>query len=57
MGEFNGHVSRHIDGFVGVQGNLQGRTLLEFCLEKELCVSNTWFNREEILMTFRLGEN
>ena len=32
--------------------------LLEFCLEKELCVSNTWFMREEKRkVTFRMGEN
>ena len=54
LGDFNGHVGRHIDGFDGVHGilgvgqrNLEGRILLEFCLEKELCVSNTWFKREE----------
>ena len=29
--------------------------LLEFCLEKELCVSNTWFKREERRkVTFRI---
>ena len=28
-----------------VVGNLEGRMLLEFCLEKELCVSNTWHKR------------
>ena len=32
--------------------------LLEFCLEKELCVSNTWFKREEMRkVTLRMGEN
>ena len=32
--------------------------LLEFCLEKELCMSNTWFKREEKRkVTFRMGEN
>ena len=48
--DFNGHVGRHIDRFDGVycwygvgQRNLEGRMLLDFCLEKELCVSNTWF--------------
>ena len=53
LGSFNGHIGRHIDGFNGVyggygigQGNLEGRMLLEFCLEKELCVSNTWFKIE-----------
>ena len=49
----NGHVGRHIDGFDGVPGgigigqrNLEGRLLVEFCLENELCVS-MWFKREE----------
>ena len=62
---FNGHVGRYTDGFDGVHGgygvgqrNLEGRMLLEFCLEKELCVSNTWFNREEKRkVTLRMGEN
>ena len=44
---FNGHVGRHIDGFDGGYGvgqrNLEGRVLLEFCMEKELCVSSMWF--------------
>ena len=32
--------------------------LLEFCLEKELCVSNTWFKREvKRKETFRMDEN
>ena len=45
LGYFNGHVGRHIDGFDGVHVgfcvghmNLEGRMLLEFCLEKELSV-------------------
>ena len=45
LGDCNGHVSRHIYGFDGVhegygvgQRNVEGRMLLEFCLEKELCV-------------------
>ena len=45
LGDFNGHVGRHIDGSDGVheghgvgQRNLEGRILLEFYLEKELCV-------------------
>ena len=65
LGDFDGHVGRHIDGFDGVHGgydigqrNLGGRVLLEFCLEKELCVTNTWFKREEMRkVTFRIGEN
>ena len=32
--------------------------LLEFCLEMDLCVSNTWFKREEKRkVAFRMGEN
>ena len=32
--------------------------LLEFCLENELCVSNTWFKREEKMkVTFRMADN
>ena len=54
LGDFNGHFGRHIDVFDEVHGecgvgqrNLEGRMLLEFCLVKALCVSNTWFKREE----------
>ena len=50
---FNGHVGRNIDGFDEFHGvydigqrNLEGGTSLEFSLEKELYVSNTWFKRE-----------
>ena len=40
------------------QRNLEGRMLIEFCLEKELCVSNTWSKREEKRrVTFRMSEN
>ena len=45
IGVFNGYVGRHISGLDGVyaigQRNFEGGMLLEFCLEKELCVSNT----------------
>ena len=54
LGIFNGLIGRHIDGFDGVHGgfgvglrNLVGGLLLEVCLKKELCVSITWFIREE----------
>ena len=65
LGDFNGHVGRHINGFDGLHRgycvghrNLEGRMLLEFCLENKLCVSNTWFKREEERkVTFRMGEN
>ena len=62
LGDVNRHVGRHIDGVHGGYGvgqrNLEGKMLLEFCQEKELCVSNTWFKREEKMkVTFRMGEN
>ena len=65
LGDFNWHVGRHFDGFDGVHGgmgvgqrNVEGGILLEVCLEKELCVSNTWFMREKKRkVTFRMGEN
>ena len=54
LGEFYGHVGRHIDGFDEVheaygvgQRNLEGRMLSQFCLKKELCVSNTLLKRKE----------
>ena len=61
--DFNGHSCRHIDGFVGVYGwydmsqrNLERIMLLMFCLEKELCMSNTWLRREEKRqVAFRMG--
>ena len=40
LGDINGHVGRHTDGFDGAHGgydvgqrNFEGRMLLEFCLE------------------------
>ena len=65
LGDFNGHVGMHIDGFDEVHGgysagqsNLKGTMFFELCLEKELCVSNTWFKREEMRkVTFRIDEN
>ena len=62
FGDANEHVCRHIDVFDGVHGgygvgqrNMEGRMLLGFCLEKVLCVSNTWFKREEKRkVTFRI---
>ena len=65
LDDFSGHVCRHIDGFDWVheeygvsRRNFEGRMLLEFCLEKELCVSNIWFRREEKRkVVFRMREN
>ena len=60
-----GDINGHIDGIDGVHGgygvgqrNLEGRVILELCLEKELCVSNTWLKREQKRkVKFRIGEN
>ena len=62
--DYNGYIGKHIDGFDGVNGgygvcqrNLKER-MLEFCLEKESCVSSTWFMREEKRkVTFIIVEN
>ena len=54
LGDFNGHIGKKVDGFEGVHGgfrigkrNLEGRLLLEFCVEKDLCVSNSWFKKKD----------
>ena len=64
MGDFNGQVGRQIDGFEGVYGgysigkrNVEGRGQLEFCDEKELCVANTWFEKEQRKITYSMGGN
>ena len=65
MGDFNGHVGKRIEGYEGVHGgngigkrNVEGKMLLEFCDEKELCVANTWFRKgEKRKVTYSAGEN
>lgn len=54
LGDFNGHVGNDIEGFEGVHGgngigkrNVEGRMLLEFCDQKELCVANTWYRKKD----------
>ena len=54
LGDFNGHVRKCAEGFEGVHGgncvgkrNAEGRRLLEFCDERELCVANTWFKKTD----------
>ena len=37
---------------------VEGKMLLEFCDEKELCVANTWFRKgEKRKVTYSAGEN
>ena len=54
LGDFNGHVGKCAEGFEGVHGgndigkrNAEGRRLLEFCGERELCLANTWFYKAD----------
>jgi len=63
LGDFNGHVGKQIEGCEGVHGgngigkrNAEGRMLLEFCDERELCVANTWFKKtDKRKITFKSG--
>ena len=65
LGNFNGHVGEEIEGFEGVHGgngigqrNAEGRMLLEFCDERELCVANTCFKKtDKRKITFKSGNN
>ena len=64
MRDFNGHVGIRIDGFEGVHGgygigkkNVEGKRLLEFCDEKQLCVANTWFEKKKRKIANILGRN
>ena len=52
LGNFNGQVGKCAEGFEGVhkgngvgKRNTEGRKLLEFCDERELCVANTRFKK------------
>ena len=63
--DFNGHVGKRIEGYKDVHGgngieerNMEGKMLLEFCDEKELCVANTWFKKgEKRKATYSAGGN
>ena len=65
LGDFNGHIGEEIEGFEGVHGgngkgkrNAEGRMVLEFRDEKELCVANTWFKKtDKRKITFKSGNN
>ena len=50
----SGHVGKQIEGYEDVEGKM----LLEFCDEKELCVANTWFRKgEKRKVTYSVGGN
>ena len=63
LGDFNRHIGKEIEGFEGVHGgygigerNAERRMLLEFCDKKELCESNTWFQKKHNRkVTFKAG--
>ena len=65
MGDFNGHVWKQSEGYGNVhegngigERNVEGKMLLEFCDEKELCVANTWFRKGETgKATYSAGGN
>ena len=52
LGDFNGCVGKCAEGFEGIYGeyrigkrNAEGRMLLNFCDQKELCVANMWYKK------------
>ena len=52
--DFHRRVGKYAEGFEGVHGGMvlgkemqKEKRLLEFCNEKEMCVVNTWFCKEE----------
>ena len=48
--DMSGNVLRVLKVYTGEwysEKNAEGRTLLEFCDERELCVANTWFNKTD----------
>ena len=54
LGNFNRHVGKCAENFESVhrgasywKKNAEGRRLLEFCDEKELCVANAWFYKAD----------
>ena len=65
ISDFNGHVEKWIKGYEDVHGgngigerNVEGKMLLEFCDEKELCGANTWFRKGgRKKVTYSAGEN
>ena len=65
LGDFNGHVGKCAEGFEGIHGgygigkrNVEGSMLIDFCVQKELCVANTWYKkRDERKVTYSSGGN
>ena len=65
LGNFNGHVGKCAEGFEGIHGgygirkrNAEGRMLLGFYDQKELCVANTWCKeKDKRKVTYSSGGN
>ena len=63
--DFNGHVGKCAEGFEGIHGeygigkrNAEGRMLLNFCDQIELCAANTWYKKKDKRkMTYSSGGN
>ena len=54
LGDFNGHVGKSAEGLEGTHGgygigkrNAEGRMLLDFCDQKELCIANTRYKKKD----------
>ena len=59
MSDLNAHVGKQIKGYEDAhERNVEGKMLLEFFDEKELCVANTWFRKgEKRKVTYSAGGN
>ena len=54
LGDVSGHIGKKVDGFEGAhgsfgigKGNVESRLLLEFRVEKGMCVGNSWFKKKD----------
>ena len=54
LGDFSGHVGKCAEGFEDIHGgygigkrNVEGKMLLDFCDQKELRVTNTWYKKDK----------
>ena len=45
--DFNGHVGKCTEGYGIGKRKAEGRMLLDFCDQKELCVANTWYKKKD----------
>ena len=65
LGDFNGHDGKCAEGFEGIHArygtgkrNAEGRILLHFCDQKELCVASAWYKKKDKRkVTYSSGEN